>query len=66
MSTVPIGQIAEVASKALDLAKTREERNNTDPMKANETARIKAEIADEATGAIAAEDLTEIRRQAAE
>lgn len=63
---LPIGAVADVASKALDLSKVREGRNNTDEMQANAKAGTRQEIRDKILAAIEAGDLEEIRKLAAE
>ena len=63
---LPLGAIADVAAKTLDLVKTREARNNTDEMRANAEAATRQELRDKITAAIAAGDLEEIRKLAAE
>lgn len=63
---LPIGAVADVASKALDLAKTREERNNTDEMQANAKAENRQALRDRINAAVEAGDLEEIRKLAAE
>lgn len=61
-----LGQVAEVAGKAIDFAKVREARANAPEMQQNAAARTDAEIKDDANRAVADDDLDEIRRRAAE
>lgn len=63
---LPIGAVADVASKALDLAKTRETRNNTDEMQANAKAETRQEVREKNLAAVESGDLEEIRKLAAE
>lgn len=63
---LPIGAVADVASKALDLAKVREGRNNTDEMKANAEANTRQEVRDKILAAVESGNLEEIRKLAAE
>jgi len=64
--SIPLGAIADVAVKSLDLVRIREELLNTDEMKANAEASTRQELRDKITAAIAAGNLEEIRRLAAE
>jgi hypothetical protein len=64
--SIPLGAIVDVASKSMDFARVREERHNTEEMKANAEASARQELRDKITAAIAAGDLEEIRRLAAE
>ena len=61
-----IGAVATAAAKGLDLAKVREERMNAPAMVDNAKAKTDAQIKDDATAAVAANDLDEVRKQAAE
>lgn len=63
---LPIGSVADVASKALDLARIREGRNNTDEMKANAEANTRQQIREKILAAVESGDLAEIRQLAAE
>lgn len=63
---LPIGAVADVASKALDLAKTREERNNTEEMKANAEAETRQDVREKNLAAVEAGDIEQIRKLAAE
>ena len=63
---LPLGAVADAAAKALDLAKVREERNNTEEMQANANAKTRQELRDRIHAAIEANDLDELRKLAAE
>lgn len=64
--SIPFGALADVAVKSLDLVRIREKRLNTDEMKANTEASKRQELRDKITAAIAAGNLEEVRRLAAE
>lgn len=63
---LPIGAVADVASKVLDLAKTREARNNTDEMKANAEAKNRQDLREKILAAVESGDLDAVRKLAAE
>lgn len=66
MSLSTVGQVADVTGKVLDAVRVREERNNTDEMKANAEAATRQALRDDILKAVAAGDLEAIRRLAAE
>ena len=66
MNVSVIGQVADVAGKILDAAKIRDERNNTPEMQENAVAEQRQALRDKIAAAIAAGDLEEIRKLAAE
>lgn len=66
MNVSVIGQVADVAGKILDAAKIRDERNNTPEMQENAVAEQRQILRDKIHAAVAAGDLEEIRKLAAE
>jgi hypothetical protein len=61
-----IGNIAKAISEALGFARTRDERANTEAMKANESARRDEAVKAKATAAVQSNDLETIRKMGGE